>query len=237
MPSSQIDKHRYKFLRAVECIPEAHAKFKRLARDAENLRGVAFNSLIEKWAIECHLAIRPAKDWWIFDHVAGWLSRLDTDPPDFGTPECSEDLPTLEEPDHEGEIKQWRQELIEEYYSYTSVGDFVSLPQELPFRLYAYDPAFSTLSEYEAQMRTSFKTYFDNYLSRQPAVQIPETRVGAHYEWLVRYQMLHHGFPEIAASPGVDYSIAPDSLKTTVFELRRFVSLPPTRGRGRPPKM
>lgn len=238
-PSHAIDKHRWRFLRAVEGMPVADAKFRQLARVAANVRGVALARIIEDWAIECHLAEMPIDRWWIVDHVAQWLRRLATDPPDFNFPECADAaVNDLDESEQSGDERQMIQEHRERWYSYSSVGGFVSVPQALPFRLYAYDPAFSTLAEYEAEMRESFAVYFDDYVKRQPAV--PEKLTERHYSWLVRYQVLGESFEDIAkstdASESAENRPSPLTVKKAVLDLRRLIDLP-RRASGRPRKL
>jgi hypothetical protein len=192
--------------------------FRGLARDAENLRGADLGRLIEDWAVGCHLAERPAKEWWIFAHVARWLGNLAGDPPSLMIEYAEGRIDSDDDPDEE-----LRQELRQAYYSYASVGRFVKLPEELPFRLYAYDPAADTFDTYEAEARKSFEAYLQGYIARQPK-GIPETRVLERYEWLVRYQLLLEEFVDIADNAASRPSEL--TVKKAVLNLRNLVILP-----------
>jgi hypothetical protein len=212
--SQGIDVHRREFLQAVQHRPAADTKFKQLARAAEDISGAALAVLIEDWSIECHLATRAATQWWIFDHIARWLGRLAGDFQEFGL---------------EGDEEN-RQELRSLWYSYSSIGRFVPLPEELPFRLHAHNPAAATLDEYRAAAREAFDTYLDDYIGRQPESRIPETREREHYDWLVRHQMLGETYKKIAES----VNRAESTIHTEVNDLRKLIILPPPRKSGRP---
>ena len=217
--------HRQKFLQAVERIPAADVQFRQLARDAKGRVGASLDRVIENWAVDCHLAKRPAKSWWIFNQVSGWLAALAGDPPSFNMGECGE-----KDTDEDADQEEIRQDLLREYYSYSSV-DFGGGLEELPFRLYAYDPYTEKLDDYVARARKSFATYLDTYVSRQPTSDVPETRELSHYEWLVRHQMLNQRYRDIADS----VHRAESTIHTEVNELRKLVRLPAPR-RGRPKK-
>ena len=246
-----IDLHRHRFLLAVERIAAADAKFRELACEAENLTGPAQEKHIEDWAIKRHLAMAPARDWWIFGHVKQWLGRLACDPPHLcialGPDENVDPAELCGDSMVEAETQ-----FLADWYSYSArpaplspeaysaSGRFASVSQELPFRVYAYDPGFSGLEDYEDEVRKSFKVYFDDYVRRQPRVPIPEKLKETHYKWLVRYQMLGESFDDIAKSAYASDSVEDHpsflTVKKAVLDLRNLIALP-RRPSGRPRKI
>jgi hypothetical protein len=212
-----ITEHRANFLRAVRRIPEARAVFQQLATEASGLSSAHLKLVIEKWAIEWHLAEPPVEHCWIYDVVASWLRRLASAPP------------SLDDEANEDECRK----ALSNHYLYVPVV-YASVPKELPFRLFAFDPKCETIDEYRSQAHEDLEEYLDSYTAALKGKHIPTTRETKHYEWLVRYQILGESYDSMCVASGTEgYRVTRGTIKTAVLDLHALVTLPTRRKPGR----
>lgn len=235
--SGAVTDHRLFFLSAIRRIREAHARFVALSdpdtmklalRDFQVRRrkepSAELERRIEDWAIGIHLARKPIRDWWIFEVAVDWLRTLISGPPD---------MPVAGDADG---------------YAWDSYcGQHVSLPVIPPqkYTFDGYDPSWEDGPDYRRRTLRAFEIFLDKYMRHQrqrykaegyfPAPRLPAPRepdsgrLVTKYQPLVRYQILGHGFSEIAGRAD-----AACSLRVKVIQLRKLIGLPQLRPAGRP---
>lgn len=228
-----INNLRLKFLHVAIGIPEAARLLASLFEDDE-IRAAALRKFrnspdvevsaellahVEKWPVKCGLAVPPVQDWWISTPAVHALAlRVHGE---LGDPE--------EEASKAGLV----------FPLTLAFPEQIGLPEKLVCECWAWNPTLESKAEYKKRSMGQLGSCLTRHMEQTQAHYrerglwpVRGTRERKHFEWLVRYQMLGESFQTISDASAEKVSV--ESIKTTVFELRKRIHLPPQRRRGRP---
>jgi hypothetical protein len=220
------------FLGAIRRLPDANAKFLAvrnprtlgLVRDGLHNQGQEseLHRLLEEWADGCNLGRKPISDWWIFDVVTDWLVRIVRS--ELHGPEQVE-LDEVESADN-----LWSYP----WNDYCSGRTVIHRLDDL--RVSAFDPSIDTAEDYRSYAIERVDKYISSQLRHFTELggQRPRSNQ-THYTWLVQSQILGLSCEQIASQ--CDEWLATETIRTTIFELRKVIDLPSIRKRGRPRKI
>ena len=217
-----VANRRDEFLNAAMKIPEARAKLNLLFDETTGKLAVRdfgrrqlnepsdeLAKRIEQWAIDCHLAKAPAKDWWIFPTAVSALKNRFI--PDEDDLEAEGPWPCL--------------------FNISPIKDCVPFTMLMP-----WDPSLESKDEFLEGVLAQLAEYMASIEARYERhgfAKSKKHREATHYEWLVRNQILGDGLLDIASRPLLANG---ETVRITLNRLRKALQLPSLAPPGRPRK-